>query len=189
MKNRVTCADRSQWRRWLQDNHDSQTEIWLVFFKKSTGKPTITYRESVEEALCFGWIDGLKKSIDEARYAHRFTPRKTGSKWSALNIGLAEKMIAEGMMTPAGQTVFEKREFYDEKFLKARRAKEIALTPEIESALKASALAWKNFRDLAPGYRKQYMAWILDAKRPETRQRRLEKAVRMLEQNKKPGMS
>ena len=127
MKNRVACADRDRWRRWLQENHDARTEVCLVFFKKGTGKPSVSYREAVEEALCFGWIDGIRKSIDEERYAQRFTPRKSGSRWSPLNIELAEKMITEGKMTPAGQAAFEKRIPYDEEFLRARKAEEIDL--------------------------------------------------------------
>jgi len=188
METKVCPASREDWRAWLQDNHARFDEAWLVFYKKHTGKPSIGYRESVEEALCFGWIDGLKKSIDEERYAYRFTPRKPKSKWSPLNISLAEKMISEGKMAPAGLTAFEQRKAYDDKFLKARGKKEISLTPEINSELKANPTAWENFNSLAPGYRKQYTGWLISAKRPETRQKRLEEAIRLLEQNKKLGM-
>lgn len=184
----ICPADRDDWRTWLQENHARFDEAWLVFYKKHTGKPSIAYRDSVEEALCFGWIDGLKKSIDEDRYAYRFTPRKPKSKWSPLNISLAERMISEEKMAPAGLAAFEQRRVYDENFLKDRGKTEISLTSEIEAALKSKPTAWKNFNNLAPGYRKQYSGWLISAKRPETRQKRLDEAIRLLEQNKKLGM-
>ena len=93
-------------------------EIWLVYYKKHTNKPTITYKESVEEAICFGWIDGIKKKIDEEKYTHRFTPRKKNSKWSPTNIDIAEKMIKAGMMTSVGLAVYEKQIEYEQDFLK-----------------------------------------------------------------------
>ncbi len=130
-------SNREEWRSWLIKNHAQEKEIWLVFFKKSTGKPSIAYNDSVEEALCFGWIDGLKKRIDEQKYAYRFTPRKPGSKWSPRNIELAKKMIEEGKMAQSGLAAFNKRKTYDEAILKARAARKIQLMPEIEKALKS----------------------------------------------------
>ncbi len=91
MKSEIYVSGRKEWRSWLIENHDKAEEVWLVYYKRHTGNPTITYADSVEEALCFGWIDGLKRSIDGEKYAHRFTPRKAGSKWSPLNIKLANK--------------------------------------------------------------------------------------------------
>jgi len=172
----------------LKKNHAKEKEIWLIYFKKSTGKPSIDYTDSVEEALCFGWIDGLKKSIDEQKYAYRFTPRKPGSKWSPLNIKLANKMIKEGKMTQAGLVAFNQKVIYDEEILKAREVKEIPLTPEIEKVLKANKKAWENFNNLAPSYRKQYVGWLRSAKKRETRERRLEEAIKLLTENKKLGM-
>ena len=93
MKSELYISDRNEWRSWLIENHAKENEVWLVYYKKHTGKSTIIYADSVEEALCFGWIDGIKKSIDDEKYAYRFTPRKTGSKWSPLNIKLAKKLI------------------------------------------------------------------------------------------------
>jgi uncharacterized protein YdeI (YjbR/CyaY-like superfamily) len=142
----------------------------------------------VEEAICFGWIDGLKKRIDDERYAHRFTPRKENSKWSPLNISLAEQMIAEGKMTPAGLEAFERRRAYDEPFLEARESDQVALPPSIEKALRSNRAAWTNYNALAPGYRKQFAGWLASAVKPETRQRRIEEAIQLLEQNKKLGM-
>jgi len=181
-------GSRAEWRAWLQKNHDRCEEVWLVYFKQHTGKPTISYRDSVEEAICFGWIDGLKKRIDDERYAHRFTPRKPGSKWSPLNIRLAEKLIAERRMTQPGLAAFERRQLYDEGFLEARESTQSELPAEIEKALRANQTAWKNYKALAPGYRKQYAGWLSSAVRPETRQKRLKEALRLLEQNRKLGM-
>ena len=188
MRPEIYVLGRKEWRSWLIENHAKAEEVWLVYYKKHTGKPTITYTDSVEEALCFGWIDGLKKSIDGEKYAYRFTPRKAGSKWSPLNIKLAKKMMEEGKMTEAGLAAFNQRVTYDEEILKARNAKEIPLTPEIENGLKANKKAWKNFNNLAPSYRKQYVGWLRSAKKPETREERLKEAIKLLTRNEKLGM-
>ena len=188
MNPRVNCADRQEWRAWLQANHDRCAEVWLVFWKKHTGKSGIAYREAVEEAICHGWIDGLKRRIDEERYAFRFTPRRQNSKWSPLNLRLAERLIAEGQMEPAGLEAFERRRHYDEAFLEARASEAASLPPEIEKALRSRPAAWKNYQALAPGNRKQYVAWLTHAVKPETRARRLKETVRLLEQNRPLGM-
>lgn len=102
-------ASRDEWRAWLEKNHARFDEVWLVFWKKHTGKPTVSYRESLEEALCFGWIDGMKKRVDDERYTLRYTPRKQRSNWTAGNIKLARDLIAEGLMAPSGLRAFERR--------------------------------------------------------------------------------
>ena len=188
MNPKAHAANRAEWRCWLKANHAEVEEAWLVYYKKHTGKPTVSYPDSVEEALCFGWIDGLKKRIDDETYAHRFTPRRSGSKWSPLNIKLAKKMIDEGKMTEAGLKAFNQRETYDKELLKAIDASQIALTTEIESHLKANSKAWDNFNKLAPGYRKQYVGWLISAKKPETRKKRLQEAISLLSKNRKLGM-
>jgi uncharacterized protein YdeI (YjbR/CyaY-like superfamily) len=188
MNPRVTCPDRQAWRTWLQDNHDRCAEVWLVFYKKHTGKSGIAYRDAVEEAICHGWIDGLKRRIDDERYAYRFTPRRPKSKWSPLNIRLAERLIADGQMTPVGLAAYARRKHYDEEFLEARRSDRVNLPAEIESELRSNEAAWKNYRALAPGYRKQYATWLTQAVKPETRNRRLKEALRLLEENRKLGM-
>jgi uncharacterized protein YdeI (YjbR/CyaY-like superfamily) len=185
---RVHCADRQAWREWLRKNNDRCAEIWLVFYKKHTLKPGVAYREAVEEAICFGWIDGLKKRIDEDRYAYRFSPRRPRSKWSPLNIELATKMIEEGRMTASGQAAFQRREHYDERILQALQSDEPDLPPEIEHALRSNEVAWQNYLALAPGYRRQYAGWLTSAVKPETRTRRLREALRLLEQGRKLGM-
>ena len=184
----ISVSDRTAWRVWLTENHASEKEVWLAYYKKHTGKATVTYMDSVKEALCFGWIDGLKKRIDEQKYAHRFTPRRVNSKWSALNIRLAKELIESGEMTDAGLVAFNQRVPYDEELQKVLSAKEIPLTAETERGLKTSQKAWTNFNQMAAGYRKQYVAWLQSAKKPETRKKRLIEAIGLLEANKKPGM-
>ena len=188
MKPLVCPASRTEWRTWLQENHAVRSEVWLAFYKKHTGKPSVAYRDSVEEAICFGWIDGLKRRLDDERYAHRFTPRRPHSKWSPLNVRLAEKMIAEGQMTPPGQAAFEQREAYSDSFTQARQTDEIPLPPEMEQALRSNRKAWRNYVALAPGYRKQYAGWLASAVKPETREKRLREAIQLLEENRKLGM-
>ncbi len=184
----VHCPTRSDWRDWLQKHHADENEVWLHYYKKQSGKPSVSYRESVEEALCFGWIDGLKRRVDDERYAHRFTPRKARSKWSPLNISLAEKLIADGKMTDAGLSAFRNRIEYDESLLERRNQTEPTTPAEFRAALEQNPRASRNFEAMAPGYRKQYIGWIRAAKRPETRSKRIAEAVQLLEQNKKPGM-
>ncbi len=188
MKPELYASSREEWRSWLKKNHAKAEEVWLVYYKKHTGKPSINYSDSVEEALCFGWIDGIKKRIDDEKYTHRFTPRKAKSKWSPTNIRRAEKMIEEGKMTQMGFASFNQRIDYDEDILKTGSAKENSLTPEMEKALKANKKAWKHFNNLAPGHKKQYVGWLMSAKRPETRKRRLKEAIRLLAGNRKLGM-
>lgn len=188
MEPRVYASDRKTWRAWLARHHASETEAWLVYYKKHTGKPSVGYLDSVREALCFGWIDGLKKRVDDETYAHRFTPRKPRSKWSPQNIRLATELTELGLMTEAGLSAFEQRRVYDEETLDMIQAQAITLSEETEKVLRANRKAWENFERLTPGYRKQYVAWLQTAKRPETRKKRLEEATRLLEQNRKLGM-
>jgi uncharacterized protein YdeI (YjbR/CyaY-like superfamily) len=182
------AKDRTEWRKWLEKNYSAVAEIQLVYYKKHTGTPSITYTESVEEAICFGWIDGIKKRIDEEKYTHRFTPRKKNSKWSRTNIETAKKMIKAGKMSPMGLRAYNERKEYDAEFLKTRASISENLNPDAERILRTSAKAWKNFSALTPGHRKQYCLWINSAKKDTTRQKRISEAIRLLEQNKKLGM-
>ena len=188
MKSKFQSANRKQWRSWLRKNHAKAKEIWLVYYKKNTGKPSIDYTDSVVEALYFGWIDGIKRRINEQKYAHRFTPRKLRSRWSPINIKLAKKMIKEKKMARAGLEAYNQRITYDDDILMPRDLKEIPLTSEIEKALKTNKKAWKNFNNLAPGYKKQYVGWMRSAKRQETIDRRIKESIKLLAQNKKLGM-
>jgi len=189
MKNvQVYAIDRIEWRDWLKKNHKKLDEAWLIYYKKDSGKPSITYMESVEEAICFGWIDGIKKRIDEKRYTYRFTPRRPNSKWSQLNIQLAEKLTKSKQMTKAGLEAFNQKKEYKEEIVEMVKAKEIELTPEIEKELKSNQKAWHNYNKLAPSYRKQYAAWLTSAKRTETLRKRIAEAISLLEKNEKLGM-
>ena len=182
------CPTRADWREWLQKHHAVETEVWLHYFKKHTGKQTVTYRESLEEALCFGWIDGLKRRVDDERYAHRFTPRKAKSRWSPTNIRLAQQLIDEGKMTEAGLTAFKNRTAYDNETLAWRNQSELPEPGELAESLEGNTRARQNFEAMAPGYRKQYIGWIAAAKRPETRRKRIAEAMQRLERNEKTGM-
>lgn len=184
----LSVKDRKAWRSWLAENHASQKEVWLTYYKKHTGKVSVIYLDSVKEALCFGWIDGMKKRIDDEKYAHRFTPRRTTSKWSPQNTRLAKELIESGEMTPAGLAVFNQGVPYEPEVQKALSAKEIPMTAETEKGLKANQKAWNNFGQMAAGYRKQYIGWLQSAKRPETREKRLKEAISLLEKNQKSGM-
>jgi uncharacterized protein YdeI (YjbR/CyaY-like superfamily) len=187
MKTQRSFANRATWRAWLEKNHARADELWLVYYKKGTGKTGVDYVASVEEALCFGWIDGLKKRIDAERYMHRFTPRRPGSRWSAINIARVERLRAAGRMTRAGLAVFEPDNTYDPGVL-SERAGASELPREIEQALRKNRSAWRNFTALAPSYRRSYVLWLTNAKRSETKRKRLAEALERLERNERLGM-
>jgi len=186
--NTFEAKNRKEWRKWLENNHSDTNEIWLVYFKKHTNKPTITYMESVEEAICFGWIDGIKKRIDDERYTHRFTPRRKNSKWSPVNIKVAKAMIKVDLMTKEGLRAFERRKEYNSDILKVRFSSVDDIPIEFEEKLRENKTAWKNFTSLAPGHKRQYILWMNSAKRKETKQKRYSEAIKLLEQGKKLGM-
>lgn len=179
--------DRHAWRKWLARHHRTATEVWLAYFKKHTGKPSVTYAESVEEALCFGWIDGIRKRIDDQRYAHRFSPRRPGSQWSKTNVERARRLIADGQMTKAGRAKFDERPSTTDR-ARSPSLKDFALSRDFTKKLKANNRAWGNFNGLPPGQRAYYVAWIMSAKKPETRDKRFNEALSLLEANRKLGM-
>lgn len=181
-----TAPDRATWRTWLAEHASTDTEIWLVYYKKHTCKPTVSYLDSLEEALCFGWVDSLIQKIDEDKYARKFTPRKAGSQWSEVNRCLVAKLIREGLMTEAGlaRVDFPLPEMEPPR----QRPAELPLPDWLKLALKASPLAWRNFEKLPPSHQRRYIAWISDAKREETRQKRIREAISMLEGNKRLGI-
>jgi uncharacterized protein YdeI (YjbR/CyaY-like superfamily) len=174
---------RVQWREWLARNHDSSREIWLVFQKRHTGKPCIDYEAAVEEALCFGWIDSLVRRLDDARYARKFTPRKPGSAWSAVNRRRYASLEKRGLLRAPGRANAP-----GARVARAPPRRAWPLPGYIERALKASGRAWTHFEQLAPSYRRSYIGWIDSAKRVETQQRRLREAVRLLERGEKLGL-
>ena len=176
-------ADQSRFRKWLQANHDKTDELWVGYYKKATGKPSITWPESVDEALCFGWIDGLRKSIDEEAYRIRFTPRRDGSNWSDVNTRRAKELKELGMMEPAGIRAFEKRK--RDSASPSRKPESIELSKEFEAELKSNKKAWKYFNALAPSVRKLSVGWVMSAKREETRLRRFAVLIESSEKEQK----
>ncbi len=180
-------TSREAWRTWLAKHHQSESAVWLVYYKKQTGRPRIPYDDAVEEALCFGWIDSIVKRIDDAKFAQKFTPRKDCTKWSALNKRRVRKLIREGRMTEAGLAKIELVALGDEPQAKPGKRK-LVLPRFVRQALLANQRAWEHFQNLAPSYRRLYIAWIMDAKKEETRTRRLKEALALLEQNKKLGL-
>jgi len=183
----VTC--RNDWRAWLEKNHDTKKEVWLIYYKKHTGKSRIPYDDAVEEALCFGWIDSTVKRLDDERFVQKFTPRKDDSNWSELNKKRAKKMIMEGRMTKAGLTKFKEVKKNKKKELKAKPAmKKLIIPPDLKKALAINKKACENFTNFAPSYKKLYIGWISSAKKKETREKRIKQIVRWAAQNKKPGM-
>ncbi len=182
-------TDRDKWRMWLKKNHKAKKEIWLIYYKKHTGKPRIPYDDAVEEALCFGWIDSTVKRIDDEKYAQQFTPRSNKSNWSELNIERARKMMREGGMTKAGLAKFDETKKIIQKEKKAKAAKKrLVIPPDLKKALLINRKAWENFNDFAPSYKRLYVGWITDAKKQETREKRIRQTVERSVQNKKPGM-
>jgi uncharacterized protein YdeI (YjbR/CyaY-like superfamily) len=185
------AKDRDAWRAWLKRNHQKVAEIWLIYYKKHTRQPSIAYVHAVEEALCFGWIDGIVKRIDEQRYAQRFTPRRANSKWSELNRHRARRLIAEGRMTSAGEAVLpvDLMAGAEERLGTRSRSDWADVVPgDLLAALLENRTALAYFERLAPSYRRQYVGWIASAKREETRRKRLREAIELLTQERKLGM-
>ena len=181
-------TSRADWRAWLKENHAAEKEIWLIHYKKHTGKPGIPYEDAAEEALCFGWIDGMMRRIDEEKYALRYSPRKSGSIWSETNKKRAERMIEQGRMTDAGLAKIKEAKKNGEWHKATLREDTTNIPLDLKKALEANEKARHNFESLAPSYKKQFIWWITSAKIHETRKRRIQKIVRLAEENKKLGM-
>jgi uncharacterized protein YdeI (YjbR/CyaY-like superfamily) len=167
---------RTDLRKWFAKHHAAEQELWVGYFKKGSGKPSITWPESVDEALCVGWIDGIRKSVDEERYTIRFTPRKRSSIWSAVNIKRARELKRQGLMQASGLEAFKaRREYKSGIYSYEQRSAEL---PEPYSTqLKKNKAAWKFFESQPPGYRKQMSWWVVSAKTEETRSKRLKKLI------------
>jgi uncharacterized protein YdeI (YjbR/CyaY-like superfamily) len=166
----------ADFRKWLDKHHDSARELWVGYHKKGTGEPSLTWPESVDEALCFGWIDGVRKGIDDRRYKIRFTPRKSGSIWSAVNIKRVGVLSAEGRMRPAGLKAFEARK-ENKSGIYSYEQRRDALEEPYGGILRKNAAARAFFEDQPPSYRKAAGWWVVSAKREETRLKRLEKLI------------
>ncbi len=179
------APNRPAWREWLAENHASAPGVWFVFFKKATGQPTLTYAEAVEEALCFGWIDSLPKALDAERHALKFSPRKPKSVWSKVNKERIEILLADGRMTPVGLAKIEAAK-QDGSWTLLDASDALLVPPDLEAALAANETARTNFQAFSKSAKKQILWWIESAKRPETRQARIEKTVEAAVQKKNP---
>lgn len=165
-------ATPADFRRWLEQHHAFERELWLGFYKKGSGRPSITWPESVDEALCFGWIDGVRKTVDGESYIIRFTPRRSPSYWSAVNLRRAQELIDSERMRPAGLKAFESRD-PEKSGVHSEQRKAAKLSREEEKRFRANRMAWRFFDSRPPGYRKMAIWWVVSAKREETRARRL----------------
>lgn len=172
-----------QWRSWLAEHHDAESEVWLVFYKQHTGQESIAYGDALDEALCFGWIDSLVKRLDDERFARKFTPRKPDSKWSSVNRKRYAQLEASGRLTPAGLNRPPTDRSGD-----APRPPLSEIPEYVQEALRKHPSAGKTFESLAPSHRREYLGWIDSAKRQETKMRRLEEAIRRLEAGEKLGL-
>lgn len=159
-------------RSWLERNHHKTSELLVGFYKKDSGRPSITWPESVDQALCYGWIDGVRRRIDDERYSIRFTPRKQSSIWSAVNIGRATELMRLGLMTAAGKEAFERRREDKSRIYAYENAVQTLPVAE-EKKFRAHKKAWKYFSAQSPSYRRVAIYWVVSAKREETRARRL----------------
>jgi len=163
-------ATPAGFREWLEEHHDTATELLVGFRKRASGRRSITWSESVDQALCYGWIDGVRRSIDEESYCIRFTRRKSGSVWSRVNIAKFRKLEAEGLVTPAGTKAFEEGRERTGHYSYENAASE--LSGRNLARFRANAKAWTFFRSTAASYRKVALWWVSSAKRAETRERR-----------------
>ena len=169
-------AKQSDFRSWLKKNHKKETELIVGFYKVGSGKPSITWPQSVDEALCYGWIDGVRTSIDKDSYQIRFTPRKPTSIWSAINIKKVEDLTKQGLMQPAGIAAFEKRKEERSKVY-AFENEEMEFSRDFEKQFKANKTAWMYFQSLAASYKKTSKHWVMSAKQETTRLKRLNQLI------------
>jgi uncharacterized protein YdeI (YjbR/CyaY-like superfamily) len=173
----------AKWRKWLADHHDSESEVWLIFHKRHTGRTSIAYEDAVDEALCFGWIDSLIKRLDDERYARKFTPRKTDSRWSTINRQRYARLKASGRLKPAGLERPPTERAWD-----ATRSLPSQVPTYTQEELEKHPVALRQFERLAPSHRRRYIGWIDFAKKQETKMRRLQEAIRLLASGKTLGL-
>lgn len=167
---------QEDFRAWLEQNHKKETELIVGFYKVNSGKPSMTWPQAVDQALCFGWIDGIRKSIDNESYSNRFTPRRPNSIWSAVNIKKVEELTAKGLMRPEGLAAYEKIKDGKTKIYGYEKKAE-NLPEEFENQFKINATAWEFFNKQAPSYQRTVIHWITSAKQEKTKLSRLQKAI------------
>ena len=174
-----------RWHKWLEKHHDTESEVWLIFYKLHTGVKSIAYQDALDEALCFGWVDSLVKRIDDDRFARKFTPRKADSHWSAINRKRYAELKAAGRVMPSGVARAPTDKGYEER---QRFEMPDAVPRYIQAAIKMEPAAWKYFQALSPSHRRKYIGWIETAKGEETKLRRLDEAVQTLAAGKPLGL-
>ena len=182
---------RGDWRKWLKKNHSTSPGIWMIYYKRETGKRKFNMADAVEEALCFGWIDSIAKKLDSERTMQKFTPRKPKSVWSKINKQRIEKLIEQKLMTPAGMIKIEearKNGSWDTLNSSDFHAENNSLPGELLKAFSKSKKSLENFKAFPPGYRKRFLFWIDSAKTPETKAARIKQTLLMAAANKKPGL-
>ncbi len=187
LENAVLFPDNHTWREWLSEHHDKAEGIWLIHHKKKSDIKSVSLADAVKEAICFGWIDGKLRSIDEDKYIVRYSPRRPGSVWSKINKDRAEALIKSGKMTPAGlKKIEEARQngMWDAAYTNLRRDK---IPADLKAALVNDKEAWKNFKAFANSYRNMYIGWVEGAKTENTRRNRIAEVVRRSSLNIKPG--
>jgi uncharacterized protein YdeI (YjbR/CyaY-like superfamily) len=177
----------AEFRRWLEKNHGGTAELFVGFHKKSSGEASITYSEALDEALCFGWIDGVRKSVDDSRYTIRFTPRRPDSKWSAVNIRKAEALKAAGRMKSPGLAAFDGRDPVKAGYSYEEQPR--ALDSACEEQFRAHPKAWEFFQAQPPGYQRMVSFWVMSAKKDETRLRRLEQLIDLSARGERLGLA
>ena len=173
---RVHAETREEWRRWLAANHDSSPGAWLVSWRTATGRPTVGYAESVEEALCFGWIDSIARTIDDERSRQLFSPRRPASRWSRSNKERVERLVAAGLMEPAGLAAVERAKTSG-AWTALEDVENLVVPDDLAASFSAHAGAAEQWEAFPPSARRAILTWILDAKRPETRARRIEETA------------
>jgi uncharacterized protein YdeI (YjbR/CyaY-like superfamily) len=173
----IFFATPDDFRAWLDEHHADTPELWVGFHKKGTGRPSMTWPEAVDQALCFGWIDGVRKSIDEESYANRFTPRRPRSTWSAVNIKRVQELTELGLMRPEGLKAFAQRSDDRSGIYSFEQQGGIELGDEFERLFRANPAAWDYFQSRPAGYRRTATWWVVSAKKDETKRRRLETLI------------
>lgn len=180
----IFFSSQDEFRKWLEKNHETEKEVIVGFYKVKSGKPCMTWSEAVDQALCFGWIDGIRKSLNAEAYTNRFTPRRPDSNWSAINIAKVEELTNKGLMRPAGVAAFAKRlEHKSAIYSYENRPKKFST--EYEKQFKKNRPAWDFFRSQAPSYQRLMIFWVMSAKQEKTRVIRLEKLIAMSAQGKR----
>ena len=167
----------TEFRTWLKEHHATADELWVGFYKKGSGTQSITWSEAVDEALCYGWVDSIRRSVDERRYTNRFTPRKPTSNWSQVNVRRVEELTRQHRMRAPGRKAFEARQPRKTGTYSYERRYEIDLPPELDRRFRAKRKAWRWFQDQSSAYRSMALYWVMSAKRHDTRKRRLETLI------------